>query len=50
MTEIMELLNLDLSDDSLMERRTRIAKMYVDEIFSGWITRTSRKSPSLKIR
>ncbi len=35
MTEIMELLNLDLSDDSLMETPHRIAKMYVDEIFSG---------------
>ena len=35
MTDIMELLNLDLSDDSLMETPHRIAKMYVDEIFSG---------------
>ena len=35
MTEIMQLLNLDLSDDSLMETPRRIAKMYVDEIFSG---------------
>jgi GTP cyclohydrolase I len=35
MTEIMQLLNLDLSDDSLMETPQRIAKMYVDEIFSG---------------
>ena len=35
MTEIMQLLNLDLSDDSLMETPHRIAKMYVDEIFSG---------------
>ena len=34
MTEIMQLLNLDLSDDSLMETPHRIAKMY-DEIFSG---------------
>jgi GTP cyclohydrolase I len=31
----MQLLNLDLSDDSLMETPHRIAKMYVDEIFSG---------------
>jgi GTP cyclohydrolase I len=50
MTEIMQLLNLDLSDDSLMETPHRIAKMYVDEIFSGWITPTSRKSPSSKTR
>ena len=35
MTEIMQLLNLDLADDSLMETPHRIAKMYVDEIFSG---------------
>ncbi|WP_159567461.1 GTP cyclohydrolase I FolE [Budvicia diplopodorum] len=35
MTEIMQLLNLDLSDDSLAETPKRIAKMYVDEIFSG---------------
>ena len=32
MTEIMQLLNLDLSDDSLMETPHRIAKMYVDEM------------------
>ena len=31
----MQLLNLDLTDDSLMETPHRIAKMYVDEIFSG---------------
>ncbi len=35
MTQIMQLLNLDLEDDSLMETPHRIAKMYVDEIFSG---------------
>ena len=35
MTEIMQLLNLDLSDDSPAETPHRIAKMYVDEIFSG---------------
>ncbi len=35
MTEIMQLLNLDLTDDSLVETPRRIAKMYVDEIFSG---------------
>ncbi|SUC19335.1 GTP cyclohydrolase I [Proteus mirabilis] len=35
MTEVMKLLNLDLSDDSLAETPHRIAKMYVDEIFSG---------------
>ncbi|MGP1923744.1 MAG: GTP cyclohydrolase I FolE [Arsenophonus sp. NEOnobi-MAG3] len=35
MGEIMRLLNLDLSDDSLLETPKRVAKMYVDEIFSG---------------
>lgn len=34
-TEIMSLLDLDLSDDSLAGTPHRIAKMYVDEIFSG---------------
>ena len=32
MTEIMQLLNLDLADDSLMETPHRIAKMKVDEM------------------
>ena len=32
---IAETLGLDLSDDSLRETPQRIAKMYVDEIFSG---------------
>lgn len=35
MREILGLLSLDLTDDSLMETPHRIAKMYVDEIFSG---------------
>ena len=34
-TEIAEVLGLDLEDDSLQETPHRIAKMYVDEIFSG---------------
>ncbi len=34
-TEITEALGLDLTDDSLRETPHRIAKMYVDEIFSG---------------
>ena len=33
--EILEVLGLDLSDDSLSETPKRIAKMYVEEIFSG---------------
>ena len=35
MTEIVTALGLDLTDDSLEETPHRIAKMYVDEIFSG---------------
>lgn len=35
MHEIMQVLGLDLSDDSLQETPARIAKMYVQEIFSG---------------
>lgn len=35
MREILNLMSLDLSDDSLMETPKRVAKMYVDEIFSG---------------
>lgn len=35
MSEIMALLGLDVADDSLAETPQRIAKMYVDELFSG---------------
>ncbi|MGI9221884.1 MAG: GTP cyclohydrolase I FolE [Woeseiaceae bacterium] len=35
MREVVETLGLDLSDDSLAETPHRIAKMYVQEIFSG---------------
>ncbi|MBP6791123.1 MAG: GTP cyclohydrolase I FolE, partial [Aeromonas sp.] len=35
MRAIMETLGLDLADDSLAETPHRIAKMYVNEIFSG---------------
>ena len=33
--QIMEILGLDLTDDSLIKTPERIAKMYVEEIFSG---------------
>lgn len=33
--QIMDVLGLDLDDDSLKETPTRVAKMYVDEIFYG---------------
>ena len=35
MTNVVDALGLDLTDDSLNETPHRIAKMYVDEIFSG---------------
>ncbi|MFG1496967.1 GTP cyclohydrolase I FolE [Saccharospirillum sp. HFRX-1] len=35
MAEVAGTLGLDLADDSLVETPLRIAKMYVDEIFSG---------------
>ncbi|GLO63209.1 GTP cyclohydrolase 1 [Vibrio sp. MACH09] len=35
MREVLQILDLDLSDDSLEETPNRIAKMYVDELFSG---------------
>jgi GTP cyclohydrolase I len=35
MADVVETLGLDLTDDSLIETPYRIAKMYVDEIFSG---------------
>lgn len=35
MTEVVTTLGLDLADDSLQETPHRIAKMYVNEIFSG---------------
>lgn len=34
-TEIMDTLGLDLNDDSLKGTPERVAKMYIDEIFSG---------------
>ena len=34
-TEIMDALGLDLNDDSLQGTPERVAKMFVDEIFSG---------------
>ena len=35
MTTIMETLRLDLSDDSLIDTPSRVAKMYLNESFSG---------------
>ena len=33
--EIMDVMGLDLTDDSLKGTPDRVAKMYIDEIFSG---------------
>ncbi len=35
MGKVLELIGLDLTDDSLQDTPTRLAKMFVDEIFSG---------------
>ena len=35
MTQVLDTLGLDLTDDSLAETPHRIAKMYVDEVFGG---------------
>jgi hypothetical protein len=50
MTEIMQLLNLDLSDDSLMETLTASRKCMSMRFSQVWITPTSRKSPLSKTR
>jgi GTP cyclohydrolase I len=41
--EIMEVLGLDLSDDSLQGTPRRVAKMYIEEIFSGLDPRNKPK-------
>lgn len=46
--QIMETLGLDLSDDSLQETPTRVAKMYVQEIFSGLNPANFPKITSIK--
>jgi len=43
MKDVMETLGLDLTDDSLQDTPNRIAKMYVNEIFSGLDYRTFPK-------
>jgi GTP cyclohydrolase I len=42
-TEIMNTLGLDLTDDSLKGTPIRVAKMYVDEIFSGLLPENKPK-------
>lgn len=48
MRKVLELLGLDLSDDSLEETPHRLAKMYVDEIFSGLDYETFPKITKIK--
>lgn len=43
MAEVLKILGLDLSDDSLVETPRRIAKMYVKELFAGLKTDTFPK-------
>jgi len=47
--EIMDILGLDLTDDSLRGTPKRVAKMYVKEIFMAWIRLINRTWHSLKI-
>ncbi len=42
-SEIMETLGLDLTDDSLQGTPSRVAKMYIEEIFSGLDPRNKPK-------
>ena len=48
MRAVLELLGLDLRDDSLEETPHRLAKMYVDEIFSGLDYQTFPKTTKIK--
>ncbi|RCS27657.1 GTP cyclohydrolase I FolE [Polaribacter sp. WD7] len=44
--EIMDVMGLDLTDDSLKGTPKRVAKMYIDEIFSG-LNPTNKPKPAL---
>lgn len=46
--QTLEVLGLDLTDDSLEETPIRVAKMYVDEIFSGLRTDTFPKCTTVE--
>ena len=48
MTDVVDTLGLDLADDSLVDTPKRIAKMYVEEIFSGLDYTAFRSSRSSK--
>ena len=47
-TEIMEILGLDLTDDSLKATPKRVAKMYVKEIFGGLNPDTAPKNSTFE--
>ena len=47
--KIMEELDLDLTDHSLIKTPERVAKMYVDELFSGLDEKKNHRFLSLKI-
>lgn len=47
MTSIMELLGLDLTDDSLVETPKRVAKMYVNELFYGLLPENFPKATTV---
>lgn len=44
--DIMEILGLDLSNDSLKDTPTRVAKMYINEIFKGL---NPKNKPGMKV-
>lgn len=46
--QMLEVLGLDLTDDSLQETPLRVAKMYVDEVFSGLRTDTFPKCTTVE--
>jgi GTP cyclohydrolase I len=46
--QMLEVLGIDLTDDSLEETPLRVAKMYVDEIFSGLRTDTFPKCTTVE--
>ena len=48
MAEVMKILGLDLSDDSLVETPRRIAKMYVQELFAGLKSDTFPKATTVE--
>lgn len=48
MTEVMKILGLDITDDSLVETPRRIAKMYVQELFAGLKTDAFPKATTVE--